>query len=264
MQATILIQYLESFTSSKWPEARANEDRILLRDGFCAVMDGATSKGTTTGPTGATVADLICAALDSWNMERPLRDLVAFVSEQVRAGLADAPGQNMRPSATLLVFVAAHRRILRVGDSHFAISGQQFRGQKPVDALLGEMRSLYLRLSQDWQPDSDPGRALILPVLQQQYRLQNNADFPQYGYGCIDGSPVPETFIEIHDVPADSEIVLCSDGYLSPAPSLAQAEAELRSALERDPACIDLHKSTKGLQDGQVSFDDRSYIRLRI
>lgn len=257
------INYIESASISKHADGQGNEDRLFMRDDFCAVIDGATAKHTGPGATGGTVADLMCEALDKASPDGGLLRLVQFISQHVHDGLEGRTAPDTWPSATLLLYCAAHRQVVRVGDSHLAINGEAFPGGKKIDQLLSEVRSVYLRLTGNWSAGDDKGRALILPVLRQQYRLQNNPDFDVYGYGCIDGRTVPDRFIETWHVPTGAEIVMCSDGYLSPAPTLAQAEATLDEALKADPACIGALKGTKGLQAGQVSFDDRSYVRLQ-
>lgn len=58
--------------------------------------------------------------------------------------------------------------------------------------------------------------------------------------------------------------MLASDGYPKLMPTLNESEAELQRLLEEDPLCIYENIATKGLNEGQTSFDDRSYIRFRI
>ncbi|MFC7640099.1 hypothetical protein ACFQX6_02915 [Streptosporangium lutulentum] len=59
------------------------------------------------------------------------------------------------------------------------------------------------------------------------------------------------------------EVALASDGYLSAAERLRHAEDELAASLRADPMRIGAHPSTKGLTPGTVSFDDRTYVRVR-
>lgn len=46
--------------------------------------------------------------------------------------------------------------------------------------------------------------------------------------------------------------------------TLADSEAKLEEVLEQDPLCFRMYKTTKGLVEGNVSFDDRSYLRFRV
>jgi len=58
--------------------------------------------------------------------------------------------------------------------------------------------------------------------------------------------------------------VLSTDGYPSPAPTLADAERELAAVLRDDPLRIDpARPGTKGRHPHATSFDDRAYLRLR-
>ena len=68
--------------------------------------------------------------------------------------------------------------------------------------------------------------------------------------------------IDIYDIPAGTEIILASDGYPYLENTLEASESKLKYILENDPLCYTLYKSTKGIQKGNVSFDDRSYVRF--
>lgn len=257
-----MIRYIEHFTVSKRADGTGNEDRLVMMPELCAVIDGATRKSETAGLTGGDIAQAIAAYLAADPDFATLPALVEQLTAHLDALRAQDTRPDQRPSATLLLYSARLQQIIRVGDSHLRIGDETYLGQKAVDIVLSEMRSLYLRLSGAVPGETDPGRALILPVLKLQHHLQNNADFADYGYGCLDGTAVPESFFEIWDVPAGTEVVICSDGYPAPARDLASAEADLARLLEQDPSCIDLHKSTKGLAPGLISFDDRSYLRF--
>ena len=66
-------------------------------------------------------------------------------------------------------------------------------------------------------------------------------------------------------VSADTqEVVLASDGYPFLCPTLAESEARLKEQIVRDPLNINTFKATKGMMTGNLSFDDRAYIRFSI
>ena len=65
-------------------------------------------------------------------------------------------------------------------------------------------------------------------------------------------------------MPDKSSIVLASDGYPVLKGTLAESERELSEILKNDPLCYKVYCSTKGLKKGNVSFDDRSYIRFSL
>ncbi|MEV0235964.1 hypothetical protein [Nonomuraea sp. NPDC050786] len=142
-------------------------------------------------------------------------------------------------------------------------------GGKLIDTVLAGARAAYLHclLLEGQHPETlaatDPGRALIRPVLERQATLANRDDAGPFGYGVLDGRPVPERFIETFLLPEEAwEVVLTSDGYLGPAPNLVTAEAELRASLQADRLRIMDHAATKGMAPDARSFDDRAYLRL--
>ena len=61
---------------------------------------------------------------------------------------------------------------------------------------------------------------------------------------------------------SSSEIVLASDGYPFLKPSLAASEAALAEQIANDPQNIHSFIATKGIVEGNKSFDDRTYIRF--
>jgi hypothetical protein len=67
--------------------------------------------------------------------------------------------------------------------------------------------------------------------------------------------------VVVRSVPA-GELVIASDGYPVIERSLARSEATLARLLAKDPWCVGELLGTKGVGPGQVSFDDRAYLRL--
>ena len=63
---------------------------------------------------------------------------------------------------------------------------------------------------------------------------------------------------------SSSEIVLASDGYPFLKPSLAASEAALAEQIANDPQNIRSFIATKGIVEGNKSFDDRTYIRFSV
>ena len=95
--------------------------------------------------------------------------------------------------------------------------------------------------------------------------FQNNPSANAYEFAILDGFHVPDAGIRIEPLPADSAtVVLASDGYPCLKGSLEASEQALQGILQDDPLLFRSYKSTKGLQEGNISFDDRAYIRLKI
>jgi hypothetical protein len=108
---------------------------------------------------------------------------------------------------------------------------------------------------------ADPGRAAARALIGRQGFLRNTLG--PYGYAAVDGRPVPPSLVVVREVP-EGELVIASDGYPVIEPSLAESEATLARRLEQDPWCVAELQGTKGVLDGQVSFDDRAYLRLLV
>jgi glycerophosphoryl diester phosphodiesterase len=101
--------------------------------------------------------------------------------------------------------------------------------------------------------------------MKQQTLFQNNPSTGQYWYAVIDGFPVPDEGICVQSLPADIKtIVLASDGYPYLKGSLDESEQALQELLRDDPLLFRQYKSTKGMTEGLVSFDDRSYVKVTI
>lgn len=57
-------------------------------------------------------------------------------------------------------------------------------------------------------------------------------------------------------------MILASDGYPKLFNSLIESELYLKKIINEDPLCYKLFKSTKGINKGKLSFDDRAYIKF--
>ena len=61
-----------------------------------------------------------------------------------------------------------------------------------------------------------------------------------------------------------NEVVLASDGYPFLEPTLAASEVALAEQIANDPQNIHSFIATKGIVEGNKSFDDRTYIRFSV
>jgi hypothetical protein len=95
--------------------------------------------------------------------------------------------------------------------------------------------------------------------------FQNTPNAGQYGFSIIDGFDVSEEGIRIHPLSANIQtIVLASDGYPFLKETLEASETALQEILLDDPLLFRTYKSTKGMTQGNVSFDDRAYVKLSV
>lgn len=270
--------------SAETPKAEGRgEDRLVVRHdreelALLAVLDGATDKSGRTygGHTGgALAADTAVHTLTGIPITTEPADLVTALTTGLagmRTTWGITPDDVLAPSAVAAVFLPAQRRIVRVGDVHLALrtgdTWDQRPAQKAIDTITANARAAYLsmlRLSGvpvDQLSADDVGRKVILPLLEQQNILANRDDH-SLAFGVLDGRPVPARHIEVIEIgPAVTEIVIASDGYLSAAATLHEAEEQLRTSLAEDPLRIGRFPATKGVAPGAAGFDDRTYVRI--
>lgn len=270
------MELIEWHTESRGPRDQ-NEDAVVITDAHVAVIDGATDIGDKRyrGQTpGRFAMEVLSAAVRELPAEATADAAIdqlsdALLTAAMETGMkADA---HVRPTATVACFSVARREVWRVGDAPVRIGSWVSIPHTALDVLASGTRAAYDRaLIALGTPlaeieHRDPGRDIVLPILRLQTRFQNDpADFAEFGRGAIDGRRVPARFRETWPVSPGMEVVLATDGYPTPAPTLARAEGELVDLLARDPLRIDrAAPGTKGRRPGATSYDDRAYVRLR-
>ena len=267
---------LESFLCSKTGSADGGDDKLVVTPHFAAVLDGATDgSGATYGDIGAarfvaqTGARVIEALAPDITAYEAVGQMSAAVGQALRETLPNhAPSRP--PCFVFVLYSAARRELWRVGDAQYLLDGQGHNPETAVDAVVLKARQLvtqaHLLAGQSVEAlrRDDPGREAVKPLLELQTQFMNRAD-SLYGYGAISGNEVPEKFIEVISVPAETrEVVLASDGYPKLEPTLRESEERLESVLRRDPLLTELHLAAKGWRPGAASFDDRAYVRLEL
>ena len=268
----------ESFLKGKH-YAGSNVDGIFVSPHFVAVIDGATAKsdflleGKTTGrlamelikealaglPAGVTMPEAI------QSVTRHIRDF--YVANGLLHTVEKIPERRL--TACAVIYSRARHEVWQVGDCLCRVGEKCFVNSKLIDDVMAEARAAFneVALLGDETPESimqrDPGRAFIMPFLKLQARFQNNPEAPSaYSFAAFDGFPVLLSQINVIPVEDGREVVLASDGYPRLCATLKESESHLLHILANDPNCMRLYKSTKGVRPGNVSFDDRAYIRF--
>ncbi len=266
---------------AKTGKPEENEDLIHSSPAFVAVIDGVTAKterrwdGKTGGQVCAHLIDQVLSQLPCTVTAREAVDAITtrihdFYQEQGVSELVQAD-PSQRASAALIVVSLYLREIWFVGDCQCLLENRIILNTKPVDAITTEARAMFLETEVQKGTTiealraHDAGRAFILPLLRQQQLFQNNPASGTYWYPIIDGFPVPDEGIRVEHISKKIHtIILASDGYPILKNSLEASEQALHHILENDPLLFRLYKTTKGVQDGNVSYDDRAYIKLRL
>lgn len=166
-----------------------------------------------------------------------------------------------RVTASAVIYSKYYSEIWMVGDCLCMIDGKLYENSKPYEDVLAERRAAIINESDNKEKFliRDSARDVIIPDMLRAMQEQNKT------YAVIDGFPIPQGKIKV--VKADAgcrEVVLASDGYPFLCPTLAESEARLKDQIARDPLNINTFKATKGLMTGNLSFDDRAYIRFSI
>ncbi len=269
------MRLIESFVESKDRDPAACEDRIFESDAFVAVFDGATDKTDARYadmPGGRFAVEVLARSLGALDEDASGAQCIEALSEELRRAIDDHSPESRpedTPSASAVIYSAARGEIWRVGDCSWRQLDRVQVGMKAIDGIVAAARAALLEalLRKDVPLDSllesDPGREMVLPLLEEQYRFRN-LDDPSCGlaFGALDGKPVPVRFIEISAAEPGAELVLATDGYPDLMPTLAESEEWLARDLAEDPLRIGRHKTTKAVTPGHASFDDRAYVRL--
>lgn len=263
-----MVTVTESFVRSKSGDDRACEDGIVLTNDFIAVIDGSTDpfgRGTDRPTPGQLAMELTAEAIRNLPPSCDAHEMVDAVTNHVHANL---PLDRSAAAAAITVYSVTRREVWRVGDTRFWWQGRPTTApSKAIDVVTSEFRAALLTarladgISIDELRTTDPGRAAVLPLIQAQISFRNALG--EWGYGAIDGTPVPSEYIDVVPVPIGvKELVLHTDGYVQSCPTLVDAEARLKEGLNADPLCIGELRGTKAWLPGNDSFDDRAYIRL--
>ncbi len=197
-----------------------------------------------------------------------LRGVTAYIRKHYKKSmlprLAEHPEDRLTCSA--IVFSRLNREIWMVGDCQCLINGELFDNPKPAEAELAAMRAEEVKrllaegMTQDELLCNDIARQVMIPRMVESMKQQNIT------YSVIDGFPIARQAIKI--IPLDFrpwDIVLASDGYPTLCPTLEESEQKLQEQREKDPLNIGPDfQATKAFHPDYNSFDDRSYLRLKV
>jgi hypothetical protein len=252
---------------------------MMITPHYVVVIDGATSRinwrwdGLTGGRMAAQLLKAAFAQMEPGATARQAVDMLGSVLRQgyEQEGLLETvqADPTQRVVASFVALSLTRHQIWMVGDCQCLLDQQLITNGKAIDAITANARSMFLEteiargktLAELLQDDT--GREFICPLLERQMVFQNNPDAGQYWFAVIDGFTVPDEGIHVFPLPlATQTIVLVSDGYPFLHDTLEASKQALHALLQDDPLLFRLYKSTKGVQQGNRSFDDRTYVKL--
>lgn len=256
---------IETLSVSKTGDEALNEDAFVVCDDVIAVFDGETNKEQPVVPApGRLVVSALADAVRNLPAGCDPETTVKFLQETVAA----LPEQGSSMAAVGAVLDFQSRRLTRVGDVAVGINGQFHIRRKLLDEVAATSRAALLRarLSAGWTVDvlraEDPGREMVLPLLKAA-KVWRNQPGSAYGFASLDGTFTPSEMIDVFEIPAGAEVVMATDGYCDPLPSLRQSEETLACSIEADPLRIGPPAGTKAVHPSNISFDDRTFVRVK-
>lgn len=282
-----------SIIGKKSPEAC--EDGMVVTDDFIAVIDGSTSKTpkhlNPDMKNGRYAMMLISEYIrEELKADASVDDfcqgVTAYIYNKVyeklgvEERLKEHPEERLTASAIL--YSRTRNEVWMVGDCQAIIAGKLYENGKPYEQEIARKRVELIE--QGLSPAE--ARKQIEPLLIKAMLSGQNLT-----YTVIDGFPIYREGVKVvsvsdscsvqDSVPASdsvpcsdsvsasgtipsssSEIVLASDGYPFLKPTLAASEAALAEQIANDPQNIHSFIATKGIVEGNKSFDDRTYIRF--
>ena len=288
-----------SIIGKKSPEAC--EDGMVVTDDFIAVIDGSTSKTpkhlNPDMKNGRYAMMLISEYIrEELKADASVDDfcqgVTAYIYNKVyeklgvEERLKEHPEERLTASAIL--YSRTRNEVWMVGDCQAIIDGKLYENGKPYEQEIARKRVELIE--QGLSPAE--ARKQIEPLLIKAMLSGQNQT-----YTVIDGFPIYREGVKVVSVSdscsvqnsvsssdscsvqdtvscsdsvsasdiipsSSSEIVLASDGYPFLKPTLAASEAALAEQIANDPQNIHSFIATKGIVEGNKSFDDRTYIRF--
>ena len=282
-----------SIIGKKSPEAC--EDGMVVTDDFIAVIDGSTSKTpkhlNPDMKNGRYAMMLISEYIREElkadaSVDEFCQGVTAYIYNKVyeKLGVEERLKKNPeeRLTASAILYSRIRNEVWMVGDCQAIIAGKLYENGKPYEEKIARKRVELI------EQGLSPAEArkqieplLIEAMLSGQNQTYTVIDgFPIYREGVkvvsvSDSSSVQDSVPASDSVPcsdsasasgtipsSSSEIVLASDGYPFLKPTLAASEAALAEQIANDPQNIHSFIATKGIVEGNKSFDDRTYIRF--
>lgn len=260
------MKIIEQFIEGKKSQATC-EDGIVVTDNFFAVVDGSTSKTPFRLDEHMTNGQFAMRLITNYIEHASSQGDISVetfcenITEQMgtayqQRGVIEQMRQHpeMRPTASAIIYNKVRREIWMIGDCQALVDGALYENPKPYERAIAQKRVDLIR--EGMTPAE--ARKAIEPLLVKAMEEGQNKQ-----YAVIDGFAIYMPGVKvIPTIKAQTEIVLASDGYPFLEPTLEKSEEALRHQLEKDPQNVDTFLATKGLVAGNVSFDDRAYVRF--
>lgn len=269
------MQILESFICGKENNPSTCEDGIFIGEHLVAVIDGVTAKGNRLWnghKSGYYAKELSLSYLQQEGVEQQTaEELFTNLDAVLQKNIAlqgTKPAIEEYPRASIIVYNDIYKEIWSYGDCQCSLNGKVYDHSKKIDELNENLRAYYLEyhlqkgMTLEELKKNDLGRAAIGESLLMQFTFENKPG--EFGYPVLNGMGIEKAMIKSYKVKSGDELVLASDGYPVLGRNLQESEANLNDILQEDPMCFRRFRCTKGLKEGNVSFDDRAFCRILV
>lgn len=269
------MKVIEEFIEGKRKDQSMCEDGYIIKDNFIAVVDGVTAKGNhlwegmySSGCYAKNkILEYLKGNVEKQNAQELFTNLSNVLKETYFSEMKDDIKVE-RLRACIIVYNGFYNEIWSYGDMQCMIDSDVYQDSKEIDDVMAKKRidviknALNNGMTIDELIKNDIGRAAMLKNVKKQFDYENKKC--KYGYPVINGDEILPEMIKKYSVLENSEVILASDGYPKLCETLEESEKELERILREDPLCINENPSTKGIQPGYSSFDDRTYIRFKV
>lgn len=241
------------------------EDAIVLTPHFVAVIDGSTSKTTFRHYHGASNGRMAMTIIKNYiereaeanmTIDSFCRGVTSYINQIYRVSqnlrrMEQHPEERL--TASVAIYSCERKEVWMIGDCQAIVDQVYYNNDKPDEAVIAAKRSQLIK--QGVTPSE--ARRLIEPML-----VRSVIGGQNKSYAVVDGFPVFMQGVIV--IPAHSEVVLATDGYPFLRSTLAESEETLSRQLRKDPQNIETFLATKGIKEGNSSFDDRAFIRFSV
>ena len=273
----------------------ACEDGMVVTDDFIAVIDGSTSKTPKHLNPDMKNGRYAMMLISEYIQEELKADasadefcqgVTAYIYNKVyeklgvEERLKEHPEERLTASAIL--YSRTRNEVWMVGDCQAIIGGKLYENGKPYEEKIARKRVELIEQGLSPAEARKQIEPLLIkamlsgqnqtytvidgfPIYREGVKVVSVSDFcsVQNSVSSSDSVPCSDSASASDTIPSSSsEIVLASDGYPFLKPTLAASEAALAEQIANDPQNIHSFIATKGIVEGNKSFDDRTYIRF--
>ncbi|WP_027124002.1 hypothetical protein [Mycoplasmoides pirum] len=253
------------------------EDGYFISDKLVAVVDGGTPKGKIKWKNNKTsgwfAKELILKAFKTVDPNWSNKKIIEHINHALNLEYKNKekffyehPEEQLQ--AGVVYYNDVSKEVVSYGDCPILINNKLYDHGKFIDLISTGLRSFYLRLVDlkaikiSKEKRNEFGRQVILDFLTKQSFFAN-LERP-FGFPVINGLKLNHKLTIVHKVKKADEIVLASDGYIKLKNTLKASEKYLKDYLFIDPECYKDFLAAKGKNKNFKSFDDRTYLRLKI